>query len=1355
MRPAVYYCGLEEHTHDERCYDNEGNRICGLEEHTHQALCQVESPYCCGKEEHEHTDACYDENNVLICGLEAHAHGESCMLKEQSVEAEIVSSFDLLDLLDGPKNSVTISGLLPEGVTATAVPVEVEGMEAAFDITLKDAAGNEFQPISPVQVSFHIPGLTDDPELLPELQPCHILFNGEEGQAPEIDPLPVQVGDEGSLTAEVPHFSYVGIMRLRELSLEEDGCEIQDTWYNWIPATNDNPFGSAQHFNVFILGDVVGFNAIHGNAAIGGSVYGEKNTTIGYPEGSNFNYEADSTAENEICLILRGSAYRSDTAPDGITPLPSPLEVANGTAVIRDELVTQYEFDTAPTDSKPHLPQVSLNNYYRPKTHIHQVSEDHWDRFDDFFWAAGMESEIANESPDSLLYHNQTIYDYCYGLYEKYNKDPSAKDPHLGYNALIKDVPDEMKVEVLGPTLQGASPDDIFLHGDNPFYNVFNLRSDKVKPDEHGERKVWLDVPVGSYVLINVLGRDEDGKPISNIENFGMQFWYRTTEDKWTKQPAEIRSMHGEGFNQSQMLLVNMDPNVTDVTYCNNNYFQASILAPKANMHCDTVNLEGTIVFKSMVGTGNNNIVYSPFYTGTSMNLSKETTCDTPGVSHEDINEGGSEGCQILENNWNGVYADVQFSISDSLGAAGRIATLKELPLDGKPVHYGGLPAGYYTVSDEVVYLKAHNNMTGSDYKERRLTVDEDGYWMVAMYLAPGYDDSSNEWVEDPNVNEWKLVYCDEPVTMDSDGGYVCSIPGKSSEWKVPDDFTSAAEKASAGLFRANEKIFALFRHHWNYGLFKKGYQNETPTLTVQAGIPVGDVTLVNHWSIEPMKSAKVYKEWGVWQEFDIAISETETVHKKIFVPVTPPPGASVQVTLMRSTDGTNFTPVPAEDPTEENPAGLPNPVTLHGPDSWSYMWTGLPEGDGNSSYTYKVEETSGWPGWSGTLINNGNGSFTIQNEENKYTGLAVEKEWYDEDGFKLTDEQIAQLETATETKLSSKVQLYRLTGHAPSLDDEEHRKDQKSIKVYLDEIDDNDENLLGIVPYFPGSDVDIVVDLYVVGQAVVQPGVETTGNVDEMKLLLNGKEIADSQVKSTNVYCSEENNASAPYWNHYFTSITVSCRLNDLDGFPALVLKTSDNPAAYPVMRKTEIDKIQSATAKAQVHKPQIGVAHRSYDPALIGWEEEMVPVGQPIELAEANEKWKYTWADLPLFEDPDNQDVLYGYFVVEEDVTEGYSPIYIYSQTAQSHDGSHYAENPPDEQGNRTPVPDTHAVTAGVVGIRNYPHKTIPTGPELPYTGGIGTAPYTFGGLLASSAALFLARYKVKKRRKEETGD
>ena len=72
-------CGLEEHTHDENCYDESGALICTLSEHTHPKSCyEAAKQPLCGLEEHTHDESCYDESGALTCTLPEHTHTDAC-----------------------------------------------------------------------------------------------------------------------------------------------------------------------------------------------------------------------------------------------------------------------------------------------------------------------------------------------------------------------------------------------------------------------------------------------------------------------------------------------------------------------------------------------------------------------------------------------------------------------------------------------------------------------------------------------------------------------------------------------------------------------------------------------------------------------------------------------------------------------------------------------------------------------------------------------------------------------------------------------------------------------------------------------------------------------------------------------------------------------------------------------------------------------------------------------------------------------------------------------------------------------------------------------------------------------------
>ncbi len=119
-------CGFENaectvlHTHDENCYDNDGNLICPLEEieeHRHTEECySIERVLVCDPDEyskHTHTEECYETQRVLKCGKQelfaktvlpdaadsasralpaviAHQHGEGCIHQDEPIVERVL-----------------------------------------------------------------------------------------------------------------------------------------------------------------------------------------------------------------------------------------------------------------------------------------------------------------------------------------------------------------------------------------------------------------------------------------------------------------------------------------------------------------------------------------------------------------------------------------------------------------------------------------------------------------------------------------------------------------------------------------------------------------------------------------------------------------------------------------------------------------------------------------------------------------------------------------------------------------------------------------------------------------------------------------------------------------------------------------------------------------------------------------------------------------------------------------------------------------------------------------------------------------------------------------------------------------
>lgn len=83
---ADTFCGAEEHTHTQQCYEKV--LVCGMEEgetlptqapHVHEESCYGLQKICvCGTEAHAHSDACYAMQRNLTCTSGDHSHGDAC-----------------------------------------------------------------------------------------------------------------------------------------------------------------------------------------------------------------------------------------------------------------------------------------------------------------------------------------------------------------------------------------------------------------------------------------------------------------------------------------------------------------------------------------------------------------------------------------------------------------------------------------------------------------------------------------------------------------------------------------------------------------------------------------------------------------------------------------------------------------------------------------------------------------------------------------------------------------------------------------------------------------------------------------------------------------------------------------------------------------------------------------------------------------------------------------------------------------------------------------------------------------------------------------------------------------------------
>ncbi len=117
-------CDMEEHTHSQEdgCFDEEGNLTCTITEHAHDDSCyREEKALTCEQEEsdgHHHTDACYEQ--VLICGKEVHTHSVECYEDaqeeiEENIDQDDNSSVSSTVTREEEEQSFTSGTLIAEG----------------------------------------------------------------------------------------------------------------------------------------------------------------------------------------------------------------------------------------------------------------------------------------------------------------------------------------------------------------------------------------------------------------------------------------------------------------------------------------------------------------------------------------------------------------------------------------------------------------------------------------------------------------------------------------------------------------------------------------------------------------------------------------------------------------------------------------------------------------------------------------------------------------------------------------------------------------------------------------------------------------------------------------------------------------------------------------------------------------------------------------------------------------------------------------------------------------------------------------------------------------------------------------
>ena len=105
-------CAQEEHAHTEDCYAMQRNLTCTAQEHTHSDACYplTGGDLVCAAQEHTHSDACKDAEGNIVCGLSEHSHGDGCYSPVEKVLSCTLQEHTHSDSCYGPAQKTLICG---------------------------------------------------------------------------------------------------------------------------------------------------------------------------------------------------------------------------------------------------------------------------------------------------------------------------------------------------------------------------------------------------------------------------------------------------------------------------------------------------------------------------------------------------------------------------------------------------------------------------------------------------------------------------------------------------------------------------------------------------------------------------------------------------------------------------------------------------------------------------------------------------------------------------------------------------------------------------------------------------------------------------------------------------------------------------------------------------------------------------------------------------------------------------------------------------------------------------------------------------------------------------------------------
>lgn len=1371
------YCGHVAHKHSALCLDAEGNLACNMEEHTHEESCFVEVPegmmLTCGKTAHTHTDACKDENGEYTCGLEEHQHTEDCFspILEGEVYYPVTDTADL-----DPDTAYLILAQLGEdkalymamdGEAIPAAPVAtVDGVDAEGKpcvslalaeenlMALEEEAPAEEAETSAEEAAETSDGETEDPNLNLEApavdaaaEPVAALGNALLWQPTQDDPATLtnvedlesvfslnaqpevatfDLAEEEAPKTEIVFLAY-GMAR-SGTECPENPCPI-DIWTQWDDPndiTDDitamNPFGDAHNYTLFVLGNCNNIDVVHGSAAIKGNVTGT-NQGVGREIGSLDDYSGNKTVVNPVALLLGGS---TDTRA-------TKIEATNGSVIC--------------SQTAKDANGLSVYYAYKGVDHFHIVDQNTLDTY-------------FENAEDALIAENAYIT-------EKFN---SADAEHTGkYDFLTQ-------AEADAGIYPGVAGADVVLKGTSHEYNVFNLPSSFLTAkgaSGESQRAIMLDVPFGSYTVINVI--DEDRK----VDNFGPELWYKDSNGKWTHQPANKEQ--NDNYKQTQRTLMNFSSNITEVTVQGNAYVYASVYGPQVDLKIPgtgNVTFQGNSIFKSVEGNSKVQFLKNDFEVSGAATFNKYTKCraceeGTGCLIHNSNKENGGNG------NWDDYRVDVTLESIDHVGGEPRVFELNGMKLDGTIFGNGSKARTLYLAPGDYLVTKERIYRVNSETGEEIAKVGADG---LPVYRVDDGIEKPDGSITDAygNFLESNITFMDGSTFTKMNVSHLLSGAYFTRIQHLPTD------KELEGIAVPDKKILNIEPYVEELETIVNVYGNEITDEVIAVKRWVEYVTdaygIVHEVMTDgPENGFAAFELWserkdsdGNWSGELVQVEDMikrATEETNWYVVWNLPKDPDVRYFVKESGCSGGFIEVTNPDPNVEwynNTDSQYSPFFNTARDMWviknekvdcytltvDKKWEGLSEGEVPPEIKVQLYRLAAAAAPSAEdIIKNGTpfdpeepgSGKVILSQENNWTHtweglpkkIGTQNYYYGVkeipvDGFTPSyGNPVINGDTITQTVTN------KPTPPEPG---------KITVRKQWQDEDGN--------PIEPGEDYSATMQLYQQkGTSKPASGGATANVIIELKdkdgTLIKSEALSvnsGSTVNYSAIFAQQDSDWSYKYATTSFEGATVE-KLNGFTGTgqPGLgwqtyvqikvwgsievtgdTTLTIQSTLANNVVYQGEDVEINGITVSAPVFVLQEVTAQ-----GPVEWD-DWAPYGDPVVL---KDPWLYTWENLPVeVKNEDGSTSLYRYYVKEIACT-------------PAPEGTSYTFN-------GTAVEDPESLTDFTGGTVVVTNRVSPFqgGPELPKAGGSGTHLYTLGGLLLSAAAGALLMYKLGKRRKED---